>query len=265
MKTLLAALVLVSTSTLAHDSSFSGESCNVDIQGGVRISQSEIEFLKNDKHLYKIIGEHSLVINGDEVSLSASQQNIVSQYSNNIRSLIPQTKTLATDALSLASDGVNLAFNELLGEGNSVGRDLSVHFNDISREIDENFAANKTIHFDENGFSGDEFFGEGFEERIEAAVEETVQNSLGSIMIAVGQELLFSGGDMDAFETRMENFGEQISHEVESRALEIEKRAHGLCESLTKINDVEENMKNEISELADFNVLSVSTKNQDKA
>ena len=29
-------------------------------------------------------------------------------------------------------------------------------------------------------------------------------------MIAVGQEMLFSGGDMDAFETRMENFGQHI-------------------------------------------------------
>jgi len=265
MKTLLAALILVSTSTLAHDSSFSSDSCNVEVNGGVRISQSEIEFLKNDNHLYKIVDNSTLIVDGDEISLTSSQQSLVSQYSNDIRALIPQTKELATDALALASDGVNLAFSELLGEGNNLGKDLSQHFSEISNEIDESFAANKTIHFDENGFSGDEFFGEDFEQRIEAAVEETVQNSIGSLMIAVGQELLFSGGDMDAFETRMENFGERIGHEMEMRGAEIEKRAHGLCESLSKIDNLEENMKQQISELSEFDVLSTSVSDSDKA
>ncbi len=265
MKTLFATLVLVSTSSFAHDASFSSDSCNVDINGGVRISQSEIEFLKNDNHLYKIVDNSTLIIDGDEVALSASQQSLINQYSTDIRALIPQSKEIAADALALASDGVNLAFNELLGEGNALARDLTTHFNEISNEIEASFAANKTIHFDENGFSGDEFFGEEFEQRIEAAVEETVQNSIGSLMIAVGQELLFSGGDMSAFETRMENFGERVGHEMEMRGAEIEKRANGLCESLSKIDDLEEKIKQQIDEISEFNVLTTSFSNNDKA
>ena len=161
--------------------------------------------------------------------------------------------------------GVSLVFNELLGENNAVVEDLATHFNMINQEIEESFAMNKTVHFNEDGFSSDEFFGDGFEERIEAAVEQTIQNSIGSVMIAVGQELLFSGGNMDAFETKMKSFGEQMEYEMEVRSQDIEKRAYTLCEALINIDLIEENMRNDIPELSTFNILTISGKNQNKA
>lgn len=265
MKALFVGLVLISSNSFAHDSSHTRDSCNIDINGGVSISQSNIKFLKNDKSLYKIEKDHSLIINGEEVSLTSSQQSIITQFSTDIRALIPQAKNVATDALTLASEGVSLVFNELLGENNAVVEDLATHFNMINQEIEESFAMNKTVHFNEDGFSSDEFFGDEFEERIEAAVEQTIQNSIGSVMIAVGQELLFSGGNMDAFETKMESFGEQMEYEMEVRSQDIEKRAYALCEALINIDLIEENMRNDIPELSKFNVLTISGKNQNKA
>lgn len=264
MKRISIGLILVSTNSFAHDSSHANHLCDVDIHGGVSISQSEVEFLKNNKSLYKIVNNSSLMVNDEEV-LTPSQQAIIAQFSTDIRSLLPQAKNLATDALTLASEGVNLVFNELLGENNNVVKDLSTHFNTMNLEIEESFAINKTIYFDEDKFSSNDFFGEGFEERIEAAVEQTVQNYIGSVMIAVGQEFLFSGGNMDAFETKMERFGEQIEYEVEVRGKNIEKQAYGLCDALIKIDRIEENMRNKVPEVSLFNVLTASTKNRIKA
>jgi hypothetical protein len=264
MKTLLVGLVLVSTSSFAHETSYSSDSCNVDINGGVSISKSDIEFLKHDKSLYKIVNNSTLVIKGEEVPLTPNQQILVTQFSTDIRALIPQAKNVATDALSLASEGVSLVFNELLGENNAVVEDLSTHFNEINYEIEKSFSADQTIYFDEDGFSRNEFFGDDFEERIESAVEQTIQNSIGSLMVAVGQELLFSGGNMDAFEAKMENFEEQMEYEMELRGKDIEKRANALCDALIAIDRIEENMRNEISEVAKFDILTASAKNQNR-
>jgi len=231
MKTLFVGLVLISSNSFAHDSSHTSDSCNIDINGGVSISQSNIKFLKNDKSLYKIEKDHSLIINGEEVSLTSSQQSIITQFSTDIRALIPQAKNVATDALTLASEGVSLVFNELLGENNAVVEDLATHFNMINQEIEESFAMNKTVHFNEDGFS----------------------------------ELLFSGGNMDAFETKMESFAEQMGYEMEVRSQDIEKRAYALCEALINIDLIEENMRNDIPELSKFNVLTISGENQNKA
>jgi len=259
MKSILATALLITTSSIyAHDASFSSDSCNVELNGGIKINKDFIEFFKNDKPLYKIINNEVLTINGKELSLTASQQSLISEYSTSIRAVLPEVKEIATDAISLATDGVNLAFNELLGEGNDVGAKISGHLAEIKTEIDNKFDENKEFYINENGFSGEEFFGEDFEQRMEAAIEDTVKNSMGSLMIAVGQEMLFAGGNMDAFETRMENFGQQIEHEMETRGEQLEKRGESLCQSAIAIDGLEEQLKENIVELESFDILMAS-------
>lgn len=257
MKILLTGMILVSSNAFAHGSSFGSDACDFDIKGGVRISPSEIEFLHKKEPLYKIVNENVLIVNNKEISLNTSQQKLVSSYSNEIRALLPQIKVLATDAIALASDGVNLAFTELLGPDNSLSHDLASHFEAISYEIDQSLSANKTVHFDEDGFVGNDFFGEDFEKRIESVVEQTVQKSIGSIMIALGQELLFSSEGVDSFETKMEVFGQKIETEMEARGIEIEKRAASLCSAVVKIDQLEEKLKGEIEQLEGINILTI--------
>jgi hypothetical protein len=266
MKTLIAtALILASTSSFASNASFTNDSCDVDISGGIKITPTAIEFSKNQKQLYKIVNNEMLYVDGEQINLSQSQQSLVTDYANSIRSTLPEIKDIALDAIDLASDGVNLAFNELLGEGNDISAEITTQLSEIRKEVNEGFTNDKEISFDEDGFSGDDFFNEGFEKRIESAVETTVQNSIGSLLIAVGQQMLFSGGDMDTFETRMENFGEKIEQEMESRGNEIEKRGEALCQSVVEIDALEDQLTNDIEELEDFNLLttSISSKNSE--
>jgi hypothetical protein len=262
MKTLIAtALILASSASYAHDNSFSSESCNVDLNGGINISAKEITFSKNKSPLYSITNNGTLLMNGEEIALTSHQQSLLHDYSTSIRDVVPEVKNIALDAIDLAIDGVNLAFNELLGEGNNVSVDLTTQLTTIRSEVDAEFGKHKSFYIDEDGFSGNDFFGEDFEQRIESAVESTIQNSLGSLMIAVGQEILFSGGDMDAFETKMDNFGELIGHEMETRSEGLEKRGEALCQSIIAIDEMEEQLKNSIDEIADYNFITASAKN----
>ena len=59
MKALLASLLLISLSAFSYEYSFDSDYCDIDINGGVRISQSKIEFYKNDHLLYQIITNKS--------------------------------------------------------------------------------------------------------------------------------------------------------------------------------------------------------------
>ncbi|NQZ22897.1 MAG: YggN family protein [Colwellia sp.] len=259
MKTLIAsALILASSSTFAYEASFSNDSCDADISGGIKITPSAIEFSKNKKQLYKIVNNETLFVDDEQVDLTYSQQSLVTEYSTSIRAVVPQVKNIALDAIDLASDGVNLAFNELLGDGNDVGAEITAQLAEIRVEVDQGFSSNKEIYFDEDGFSGDDFFSKDFEQRIESAVESTVQNSIGSLMIAVGQQMLFSGGDSDTFETRMENFGEKIEHEMEARGEQIEKRGEALCQSVVAIDALENQLANDVEELQGINLLTTS-------
>jgi len=266
MKTLIASAILLASSTaMAHDVNFSNEQCNVDLNAGVRISADKITISQHDKTVFSIKGDKDLFIGGEKQSLNSYQASLVRDYSESVRGIVPEVKEVASEAIDLAMDGVNLAFNELLGEGNRVGAELTGHLTEIKKEVEERFATNQEFYFDQDGFSGDEFFGEEFEQRIEQAVESTVQNSLGTLLIAVGQELLMSGGNVDTLETRMEDFGERIEAEMESRAEVIEAKAHQLCNSVQEIDQLEEALKVEFSQLSDFDGLKVSSHGHNKA
>lgn len=266
MKSLLAtAVLLTTTTTFAHDTHFSSDSCEIELNAGVRINKNYIEFTKNDKPLYKIINNETLIVNGEEVELNDYQQSLVLEYSSSIRSVLPEAKELAFDAIEIAVEGVNLAFNELLGENNNVGEDLTAHLYGIRDEVEKRFNSEKDFYIDENGDFGDDFFNNELEQRIEAAVEDTIQNSLGSLLIAVGQEMLFAGGDMDAFEARMENFGEQIERDIEHRADKLEKRGEALCHTVYKIDGIETQLSQSIKVLSGFNVISADIDKRNKA
>jgi len=260
-------LVLAPMSLLASSSAFAHSSCDVELDGGIQISKSAIEFFKEDgkdkKSLYKIVNNEMLFVNGDAVSLSSSQQALVTQYSTDIRSVVPEVKNIALEGIDIAVEGVNLAFNELLGEGNSVGEDLSFELGKLRTELDTYFSTEQGFYIGEEGFDTGDFLGDEFEERIEKVVEDAIMHSMGSILVAVGQQMLFSGGDMDSFETRMEAFGEKIEHDMESRAEVIEEKAEELCHAVIKIDKLEEQLKDEISELEDFNVISTNGSSHD--
>jgi hypothetical protein len=251
MKTLLAtALLCTTTSLYAHDA------CDVELDGGINIDSQQIEFKRDQQTRYKIINDRILMVNGAEINLDSNQQSLVFEYASSIRNVVPEVQNIALDGIDLAIDGVNMAFNELLGDGNDVSRELTDALTHVRVELETHFDTDKGFYFDDNGFDGGDFLGEDFEQRIESMVENAVKNSMGSLLVAVGQELLFSGGNMDTFETRMQDFGHKIEFEMESRAEKIEQGADKICLSIVNIDKLEEQLKAQIPALSDINVLT---------
>ena len=270
-KTLAAsALICAVTST----SIFAHESCEVDLTAGININNQSIEFFaaneinkdKADEHvnpavsLYKIIDSDKLIVSGKNIDLTSEQQVLVHNYANSIRTLVPQVKTLAIEGVDLAVEGVDLAFTKLLGQGNEVGSGLSKELLLIREAVDSKLSIEKGVSFGLNGTGKhdmvNDLMGEEFEQRIENAVEKAVMNSMGSLLLTLGKEILFSDGDNETFETRMESFGDNIANEMEVRAEKIEIKAEQLCLSIQKIDVLEEQLKKSIVELESFDVLT---------
>lgn len=256
--------IFLSTNLYAHDA------CDVELETGLTLNQTTLEFFNSSesaehkkKILYKIDNDHSLIVHGQAIDLNDHQQALVRKYAKSIRAVVPQVRTIAIEGVDLALEGVNLAFNELLGSENKVGAELTQELSILKDEVATRFTAEHGITIGENGINGKEFTGEEvlgkeFEQRIESAVEKAVINSMGSLLMAMGQEMLFSDGESNALETRMEDFGESIADEMEFRANEIERKAEALCEEIVDIDKLEEQLKASISPLANINVISVT-------
>ena len=260
------------TAALASSAVYAHQSCNVDLSAGFTINTNTIEFLHTgdesnagQQSLYKITEGKQLTVGNEQVILTAAQQALVKQYDAKIRQLVPQVKSVAIEGVNLAVEGVNLAFNGLLGKGNAVAADLTQELELIREQLVTNLSIENGISVGVDGLESEELLGKDFEQRIESAVENAVLNSMGSILMAVGQQMMAADGDENSFETRMENFGETIEHEMTTRTAKIAEQSEALCVNIAKLDVLEEKLKIEIESLATTNVFTVTQTNHDES
>ncbi|WP_416307332.1 DUF2884 family protein [Neptunicella sp. SCSIO 80796] len=249
MRTVILATALLSSSAFAHQ-------CDVNFDGQVKLDKNQLTVELTDHRKVTINGQNAW-IDGKALSLNSDQQQLIQQYHSGITTLAPQVADIALEAVSMAGDGVSLAFSRLLGEDDKLVLDLTEEFSELRKEMKLQFYADDgSIRFDSSKFDNGDF-GDAFEQRFEDKIESLVERSMGSLMIAVGKQMLFSG-DADGFEKKMDDFGETIEHEMEFRGEKIEQKADQICYALVGINDIETKISETIPELAQLDMIDVS-------
>ncbi|MEP7704836.1 DUF2884 family protein [Paraglaciecola sp. 25GB23A] len=258
MRTLLLAglLSLNANYALAND-------CEIEFEGHLQL-ENRVLTIETDAYKKIVINQQNqLFVNGEKILLSAYQQNLVSDYYAGIYAAAPQAAAIATDAIKLASVTVGEVFSELLGRDSDAIDGLTDKLDELGEHIQTNFySSNGEIRLNSKDFTEDNFLGNDWEDEFEEAIEEVVSNSIGHLLISIGSEILFSGGDMDAFERKMERFGQDIEQRVDFQSSELEARADALCMSLVSVDQIEAKLQSSIDELAELNVVQITAKPQ---
>lgn len=255
---------LIASALITSSSAYAYQSCNVNLSAGFTLNTSAIEFIADDgdkektRSLYKIVEGKKFYIAEQAFTLSSMQQALVKEYDAKIRRLVPQVKAVAIEGIDLAVDGVNAAFNGLLGENNNVAADLTKELTLIRQRVDTNLSIEKGIAIGVEGLESDSLLGNDFEQRVESVIQKAVVNSMGSILMSMGQQMMAAQGSGDDFETRMENFGQTIEDEMTTRSSIIEQKAQALCVSVTELDALEEQLKASIKPLSAINVFTVT-------
>ncbi|MCW8092678.1 DUF2884 family protein [Alteromonas sp. ASW11-130] len=231
--------------------------CDVNLEGNISYNRGVLEIETDNGTVLTINQSHNLLIDGKELELNAKQQGAVSDYYENISDAIPMTVNIATEGLQLASGAVSEVFVELLGDSEIV-RDFDDLFTEISTEVKARFYdTDGGYRVDTREFNDDGWMNSTWENRFEERVESLVEESIGQILISVGQEMLWENGDIDAFVEKMERFGDNIEEKVERQAETLEDKAEELCHVLKKADKAEYEMQSSIAELASLNVLNI--------
>lgn len=249
-------IILVGVLACCSLPAFSSQ-CNVEFNGNMQLENQILAVTLDNDSQMTIDQYKTLSVDGIALSLNTEQQQWVENYYDGINQAAPQAAAIATDAVALASTALNEVFTELLGSDNTALADLSDKLRNLDDQIQYNFYAdNGDIRLHSESFENGEFFGEQWEAQFEEAVEDLVTDSIGHLMVAIGTQLIFSGGDMDAFEQKMERFGEQMEQKVEYQASALEERADELCSTLTQV-DYAESQLQQIKQLAALDVIQV--------
>ncbi|QJR81599.1 YggN family protein [Alteromonas pelagimontana] len=236
--------------------------CEIDLHGDMQYYKGLLTVKLENGSTMTIKPNHELAINGSAVSLDDEQQQWVEDYYRHIDTSIPMTLNIAKEGLELASVAVGEVFGELLGHDDEMVMEFQQTFDSMSAEMQSHFYdENGNIRVDSSQFSDDGWFDSAWEDRFESQMEKMMSQSMGKLLIAIGTEMIWDGGDMSAFEERMEKFGESIEERVEGQAEALEVKADALCEALSKADHAENRMRQNISGLEGLNLLEINRDN----
>lgn len=262
--TAVAAAISFSNGAMAHQQqneennhiSISTDNCDLEFNNKLYITPDSLN-IEASSGVVVIDQDGNLSINGEAQSVSASDQTLLAHYADAVRGQVPQVAEVAMEGVELAGVALNEVGTAFGLENMSAMEEMMAN---IGEEIQSAFYDGGTFVIDQGRFDtmGDTF-DDKFDEQMEEAMEALVMESIGSLLISLGSEMLSSGGDINNFEQRMERMGQQIEEKVELQAKSLEQKAHQLCYDFKDLAAQEDELQARIPTLKDYDVFIVNS------
>ena len=237
--------------------------CSVNFNYGVIIDPSHIRIIEQSITLVQINGDNQLFVKGIEQELSTEQQHLISQFSLGIRNQVPEIVSIAIEGVDIGLKAVNKAIGSLTGENSATQQKIQTKFDELKWRIRTRFnqSANNYYIAPQDFDDFDDIFTGEFEQEI----EEIISDSIGTILLAVGEamisddtETLGSEQRISTFDERMEAMGKDLELEISASANALSKKAEQFCLQLSELDKIENEIQDSIKSLSQFNLIETN-------
>jgi len=239
-------------------SSASAQQCDINFNYGVVINPSHVRILQKSQTYVQINNDQQLFIHGREIQLNEQQIQLLTQYSQGIRKQIPEIVAIAIEGVDIGLKAVNKVIAGLTGENSASHQKIQERFDEMQYRLRERFNHSDTNYYiasqDFDDF--DEIFAGAFEQEIETIVTE----SIGTILMAVGEAMTTneessSEQRVETFDQRIKGMEKDLHLEIEPRAQEIELKAAQFCKNLKNLDQLESKLQESIRQLNEFDLI----------
>ncbi|WP_018624780.1 DUF2884 family protein [Kangiella aquimarina] len=234
IKTLAIAVLMATGAGVANAN---GQTCDVDMAYDVNLNGNEIVFTKNNQESVVIKDSNSLSLDGKAQSLTAKQVQLLHEYAQQVRELLPAASEIAEDASLLALEAVRDVTGVLLEHNPTKAEEIIARVDTIAAELKTHISES---HLRPEAI-GDYLAGAEFEKEFEALMEESITEFV-QVNIPTMVAAAMSGNEekVKAFEERMEKFGQDMESKYEAKAKIIEQKADALCDLVKQIEAKED-------------------------
>lgn len=247
--------------TSLFSSTIFAQQCDINFNYGVVIDPAHVRILDRGQTYIQINGDNQLFVSGREVTLSAQQKSQLKQYTQGIRSQVPEIVSIAVEGVELGLKTVNKVISGLTGENSASHQKFQERFDEMQWRLRARFNhSDKSYYIAPQDFDDfDEVFAGEFEKEIESIISESV----GSILVAVGEAMTHreennSEQRVETFDQRIETMGADIKLGVSKQAQALEKKAEKICAILIQLDDIENNLQTEIPALSHYNLIETN-------
>ena len=237
------------------------QQCDINFNYGVIIDPAHLRIINQGQTYVQINGQHQLFVLGREISLNSEQQSQLSEYTTGIRSQVPAIVSIAIEGVELGLKAVNKVISGLTGENSASHQQFQEKFDEMKSRLQARFN-----HSDESYYIAPQDFDdfdEIFAGEFEKEIETIVTDSVGSILIAVGEAMTHKEEQsteqrVETFDQRIETMGNDIKLDISNQANALENKADIICANLLKLDDIENKLQLEIPALANFNLIETN-------
>jgi len=261
----LLGIVFIVTSLTSPMSSAFSQQCSINLNYGVIINPTHIRIVERGQTQVQINNDDQLFIQGREHQLNDEQKLLFKQFSTGIREQFPEIIAIAIEGVDIGLKAVNEVIGGLTGENSASQQNVQAKFEELKWRIRTRFNQSANNYYiapqDLNDF--EELFAGEFEQEI----EEVIQESIGTILKAVGQSLIkddnrYEGGNgeerITTFDERMAGMSKGLELAVSERAKALEDKAKEYCEQLTELDNIESKLQQTIPALQPFNLIETN-------
>lgn len=225
--------------------------CEVTLNYDVAVEPEMLTVTEGDAEIYRIEVDQ-LFVEGKSISLNKAQKKLLVQYSDEVSTQVPEVIGLVHDAVGIASSAASMALTPLLGD--AAGAKLDEMMDNLEERIEKVAYQNgDKFYLGATQSSLEETFGDEFEQEL----EQLVKNSIGSMMINLGSQMLSGDGEsfeqsMEAFSMKMENVGQDIELQMKAQTQDLESRANKMCDRFQYLVELEQKLRTQVPELAKY-------------
>ncbi|MFT2091691.1 YggN family protein [Paraglaciecola sp. 2405UD69-4] len=250
---------------LTHFGLYAGNSCEVSLNYGVVVTDTQIRILKeHGRVVYQINEPAQLFVEGEWIALTPEQEQDLARLSKGIHKVVPKMILLANEGVELAIDTIEQVYGGLVKDDKSQKK-LQKSLERVQTSVNEKFIrSNDTFYM---GPGKLEQVNDLVDRELEEQIESAISTSVGGILSAIGGLVASDETSEEKIEEivrNLEGMGEDIEQTVGPKVETLKLKAKWFCHKFNKLDKLEDSLRESIPELQPYNVLVTGHVNHDK-
>lgn len=249
--------LLIAATLFSSMASATEQECSLNFQDDLLISSQQAQLLRADKPVWQINQQGELYLQGKQVDTDAQTRQQLQQYQAGLHHNAQQTVVLVADALDLASSAINRFFTEFDIDASTARAKIDSALDNMRRNTEQVvLTQGDNIHIYGSKFSQ---IDAGFEAELSSAIDSSVQEIAGHVLMKVGQAMASNDGSlqvkMTEFGEKMDKFGKELEAELAGKAKQLESRGQQICSNMAALNKLEQQIQQKIPAMQEFDLI----------
>jgi len=249
MKAMLLAAALAAAVPVAAFAHTHIHDCDMSSDYALTIKPDRLVFKRHAGKPAEIeIADGTLRVDGALVATNAADTQRLRDAEREVRSLVPEVKGIARDAVAIAFDAVGQVAAAFAHDG-AAARRSAEHIAALGREIDRKIAETDSF---------DHWQDADIDRLVGSTVEAVVPEIVGNVT-AEALKVAFTGDEAAAaeLEARANSIEKSVDRAVEKQAAQLEVRAMSVCSRLKTLDRMQSDMDVRLPDGSRLNLVRV--------